>query len=112
MIKMTCLTKTLLLLLALVTSVKAGVFDKSFLIRVEDITNTNKELTETNRNLSDTNKELTDVNRALNNTVTEQKEMMANFTSTIEDLKAKNVVMDATIATLNSTLAQIISGEI
>ena len=112
MIKMTCLTKTLLLLLALVTLVKAGVFDKSFLIRMEDITTTNKELTETNRNLSNTNEELTDINRELNNTVIEQKEMMANFTSTIEDLKAINAAMDTTIATLNSTLAQIISGEI
>ena len=55
--KMVCPTKTPLLL-GLVSFAMAEIFDNSFLIRLEDITNTNRVLTETNRNLSETNKEL------------------------------------------------------
>ncbi len=88
---MMCLTRAAMLLLGLVSSVKAGVFDKSFLVRMEDITNTNRELTETNR-------ELTNTNRELNATVIEQRTMMSNLTTTIEDLKA-------TVETLNATAA-------
>ncbi len=83
------LTKAAILFLGLVSSVKAGVFDKNFLIRIEDITNTNKELTETIRNLSETNNKLSETNRELNATVVEQKTMMANLNTTIQLLAGK-----------------------
>ena len=38
--------------LAMVSFVNADIFDRSFLLRMEDITQTNKELTQTNRYLN------------------------------------------------------------
>ncbi len=96
-IKMTYLTKAVILLLCLMTSVNAGVFDKSFLVRMEGITNTNRELTETNRNLSDTNEKLSETNKELNATVVEQRNMMAELNETIQQ-------KDATIQLLTGKL--------
>ena len=93
---MTCIMKTLLLE-ALLLCVKGEVFNKNFLIRMEDMSNTNKELTDTNR-------ELIDTNRA-------QKQMLANLNTTIEHLKSTTEALnstitaqDATIETLSTTL--------
>ena len=86
------------LLLGLASFANAGIFDKSFLIRLEDLTNANKELTATNKELSETNKEL-------NTTVIEQRSVMENLTTTMEDLKAANTELKATVETLNSTAA-------
>ena len=79
---MTCVTKSLLLL-SLVILVKGDILNKSFLVRMEDITNTNREL---------------------NKTVHEQKEMMADFNSTMENLKARNAEQDESIENLKSTI--------
>ncbi len=70
---MTCLTESLLLL-TLALFVNADVCDKNFLVRIEDITKTNRELSE--------------VNRMLNETVVEQQAVIENYTSVMEDLKA------------------------
>ena len=64
---MVYLTKAALLPLCLMTSVNAGVFDKSFLVRMGEITNTNEECKQT---------------------VLEQKNMMANLTSAVDALNS------------------------
>ncbi len=104
-LKMTYTTKTVVLFLCLVALVKAGIFDKSFLIRLEDITSTNK-------NLSDSNKEC-------KQTVIDQRNMMAdlsraveNLTATVEVLAAKNDDQGATIKALNTTLSKIQKGKL
>ena len=99
---MTCFTITALFL-SLVSVVEAGQF-QTFIVNVEDITNTNKQCKQT---------------------VTEQKNMMANLTGTIENLKAtievlnttvknQGVTIDVLVASntdLNSTLSKIQNGK-
>ena len=82
---MTCLTIAVLVVLVLLglgSVVKAGQF-ASFVINVEEITNTNKECKQT---------------------VIEQKNMMANLTSSMEDQGATIENLKATIEELNTTV--------
>ncbi len=65
---MTCLTQAILLL-TLVSFLNADVCDKNFLVRLEDITQTNSELSE--------------VNKLLNMTVVEQRAIIDNYTSAV-----------------------------
>ncbi len=55
--------------------------------------------------VTQTNKELTEMNKELNNTVQEQKQMMANNNGTIDELKAKNVELETAIKAINSSLS-------
>ena len=107
---MTWVTKTALLLLGLVTFVEADIFNKKFLVRVEDMLGRMEEITNTNRELSKTNIEC-------NKTVLEQKQMLAdlntmiadinntmqNQTAAIQDLQSRNAEQDATIWNLEAT---------
>ena len=80
---MSWFTKLVASVLGLVTFVRADVFDRSFLVRMEDITNTNKELSDTNK--------------ALNG-------KMANLTDEINELKMKNTEHEKTMTVINESL--------
>ncbi len=83
----------LLLLLGLAVTVKADILDKKFLIRLEDITNTNRDLMETNR--------------GCNKTVLEQRQMMTNLNITVENIKTSEAEKDATIGKLQATIESL-----
>ncbi len=87
-----------LLVLGLASLIEATVFDKDFLVRVEDITKINKDLTNTNKELNDT--------------VVQQRQTMLNMTSkiraleeTVAVLEAKNTEYVAVMAAMNQTLS-------
>ncbi len=87
---MMCLIQNLLCL-ALVSIVKAGVFEKSFLVRIEDFSKANQELSETNKQL--------------NQTVAEQKEMMLNMTGKMERLEEKNAEYEERMTAMNLSMS-------
>ncbi len=60
-------------ILALISFVNSDVFQKSFLVRLEDITQTNRELAE--------------VNKKLNQTVVEQQALIKDYANTVDNLK-------------------------
>ncbi len=69
---MTFLTQ-LLFILALMSFANSDVFTKSFLIRIEDITQTNRELSA--------------VNKKLNQTVVEQQGIIKDYANMVDNLK-------------------------
>ncbi len=71
---------TMLIFLGLASFVNASVFDKNFLIRIEDVTKINKDLTSTNQKL--------------NETIVRQENLISNFSDTIETLQATVAAME------------------
>ncbi len=92
--EMTYLTKTALLL-ALVSYVNAGVFDKSFLVRMEDITETNRQCKQT---VTDQNSMMANLTSVIQN----QGETIQNQGKTIEVLKSSVEAMNSTLSTMQN----------
>ncbi len=89
---MICLTKTLLIL-GIVGPVTAGIFEKKFLVCIEDISQTNLQLSSTNHEL--------------NKTVIAQRNMMTNLTGMVEELKMTVEVLNTTNANLKATIQEM-----
>ena len=122
--KMACLTKVLLLL-SLVLCVKGEVFNKKFLVRMEDITNTNRECNQAvadqrqiidNFNLVERMEDVTETNMECNKTVLEQKQVIGNLNlvERMEEVTETNRECNKTVieqkqmmANLNSTVENL-----
>ncbi len=128
---MTINLSIIIISLGVMGGVKAKIF-KQFVLKVEDIHNTNKELNEMNAKLNETvneqknkmeakNKEQDTINAALNETiahmktmnaklnetVNEQRNKIQNLSRIIDELEAKNKEQDAMNAALNQTIADL-----
>ena len=99
--EMTYLTKTALLL-ALVSYVNAGVFDKSFLVRMEDITETNRQCKQTVTDQNSMMANLTSVIQNQGETIKNQGETIQNQGETIEVLKSSVEAMNSTLSTMQN----------
>ena len=93
--KMTIIFSIIFVSLSVLGGVKAKIF-KQFVLRVEDIHNTNKELNEINTKLNETvneqrnkmeakNKEQDRINAALNETIANMKTMNAKLNETVNE---------------------------
>ncbi len=94
---MQCYMKALLQFLGLVKLVKAGVLESSVLLRMQ--------------NLVDSMKEVTELNRQCNNTVSNYTTTVENLKAENEDLKTSNNELKATVDVLNTTLT-VMQGKI
>ncbi len=89
--KMPWFTKSVAIVLGIMTFVQAEVFDRSFLVRIEHFTKTNKDLSDTNK--------------ALNDVVIAQQKIMANLTDKINELEMKNTEQEKTMTSINESIS-------